>query len=199
MWESDTDYRLIHGEQKADSAYFVGPNAKDDFDGIFVNLCENFPSVPTGLTTQGRHVPVRLACMERGVARFTFEDLCKSAMGAADYLIIAETFHTVFVEDVPAMTMNEINWVRRFITFVDIMYECRVKLILHAEALPLHLFYVDLDNQVQDEAFAFDRTRSRLDEMGSEAYLTRRWVGVDKKRKEGHPDPCIGPEPGLQY
>ena len=36
---------------------------------------------------------------------------------------------------------------------------------------------MDLNNAHQDEAFSFDRTRSRLDEMGSKEYLKRRWVG----------------------
>ena len=41
------------------------------------------------------------------------------------------------------------------------------------------LFTVDLDNQNHDEVFAFDRTRSRLEEMRSTAYLRKRWVGKD--------------------
>ena len=58
------------------------------------------------------------------------------------------------------------NVARRFIIFIDAMYECHVKLIVHAAAPPHEIFEVDLDNRVCDEAFAFDRTRSRLEEMG---------------------------------
>jgi hypothetical protein len=48
---------------------------------------------------------------------------------------------------------------------------------LHCETNPSGIFKVDLDNQFCDEAFAFDRTRSRLEEMGSDDYLRRKWTG----------------------
>jgi len=50
--------------------------------------------------------------MTYDVARFTFDDLCRQPKGAADYLLIGETFHTVFVEDVPILNENAINLVR---------------------------------------------------------------------------------------
>lgn len=89
-----------------------------------------------------------------------------------------ENFHTVFIEDIPELTMNDVNLVRRFITLIDSMYECHVKLIIHAMTAPEAIFKVDLDNQHCDEAFAFDRTQSRLQEMGSDEYLRSRWIGT---------------------
>ena len=41
-----------------------------------------------------------------GVARFTFSELCDTAKGASDYYAIAEHFHTVFLEGVPAMSLQ---------------------------------------------------------------------------------------------
>jgi len=202
MWQSVTDYRLVHGRRKARGVYFVGNvTNKAEFDETFRDFVRNDGINivgPTSLTTQGRRVKVPMASLIDFVARFAFDDLCRKAMGAADYLAIAETFHTVFVENVPIMTLNEINVVRRFITFVDVMYECQVKLVIHAEALPEDLFAVDLSNRYQDEAFAFDRTRSRLEEMGGESYLKRRWVGRQTKERRGD-QVFVGPEPNLQY
>lgn len=74
--------------------------------------------------------------------------------------------------------MNDVNLVRRFITLIDSLYECHVKLIIHAKTAPEGIFKVDLDNQHCDEAFAFDRTQSRLQEMGSDEYLKSRWIGT---------------------
>ena len=131
----------------------------------------------THLITQGRKVYVPQASLEYKVARFHFDDLCRTASGAADYLTIGSHFHTVFVEGIPRLTMTDVNLVRRFIVFVDSMYENKVKLILLAAASPENLFQVDLENEFCDEAFAFDRTRSRLEEMGSDTYLRGRWIG----------------------
>jgi hypothetical protein len=122
------------------------------------------------------------------VAYFEFADLCQKAMGAADYLVIASNFSTVFCHNIPKMTVNELNWLRRFITFVDTMYELKVTLILHT-AQPVEsikdIFSVEGDKHSysQDEVFAFDRTLSRLEEMSSPKYLKSQWQGGSKKRR----------------
>lgn len=187
MWDSDVDYRLIAGENKARGVYFIGDDGKQDFDASFRILTKGTLTEQITLTTQGRAVVVPEASLEHRVAKFSFDDLCRKAKGAGDYLLIGDNFHTVFVEDVPTLTMNDINVVRRFIVFVDAMYESRVKLILHCETSPDGIFQVDLDNQFCDEAFAFDRTRSRLEEMGSDDYLRRRWVGSHSVTKDKDP------------
>ncbi len=187
MWESDVDYRLVQGENKARGVYFVGTNdeaAKDDFNQQFEKLTKGSSTRSTKLVTQGRAVDIPNASLEYKVARVSFDDMCRKPLGAADYLVIGDNFHTVFIEDVPKLTMNDVNLVRRFIVFIDSMYECHVKLIVHAEAMPDNIFEVDLDNEHCDEAFAFDRTRSRLEEMGSDEYLKRRWVGSTTSKQE---------------
>ena len=178
MWNSETDYRLVQGEHKEEGVYFIGRKSKKSFEKVFRKLTKGAPVVATSLTTQGRTVPVPQACLSSGVARFSFEDLCQKALGAADYLVIGQNFHTVFVENVPKLSLNEINYVRRFIIFVDSMYESNVKLIIQAATKADDIFEVDITNQVCDEVFAFDRTRSRLEEMSSAKYLKTRWSGA---------------------
>ncbi len=178
MWESEIDYRLVQGVHKARGVYYIGDEAKSEFNESFMNLTKGSTITESSkLSTQGRNIEIPQASLEYSVARFSFDDLCRRPRGAADYLIIGENFHTVFVEDVPALSMNDINLVRRLIVFVDAMYECHVKLILHAKTKPDDIFKVDLNNMHCDEAFAFDRTRSRLQEMGSDEYLKSRWTG----------------------
>jgi len=93
----------------------------------------------------------------------------------------------VLVEDVPLLTLNDINQVRRFITLVDAFYDNHVKLIISAAVAPEHLFMPEGQGScqmsskgargyvpaTQDEVFAFARTLSRLNEMRSHAYLIR--------------------------
>jgi len=42
----------------------------------------------------------------------TFDELCGSALGAADYTAISEAFHTLFVHGVPMMNLVHINQAR---------------------------------------------------------------------------------------
>jgi predicted ATPase len=114
--------------------------SKDEFNTLFYKLVGRTAVTPTALTTQGRKVSIPQAALSKGIARFTFEDLCQKALGAADYLIIGQTFHTVFVENIPVLSLYEINYVRRFIIFIDTMYESNVKLIIQSKSIVSKIF-----------------------------------------------------------
>jgi protein AFG1 len=183
MVESETDYRLVQKMQSgnAQQVYFVGRDKYHDFDALFYKLVAGSAVSPTSLQTQGRRVGIPQASMKKEIARFSFADLCQKALGAADYLVIGQQFHTVFVEKVPVLTLDELNWVRRFITFVDSMYECNVKLIIQAKTECPDIFkppaaVAGQAAQHLDEVFSFDRTVSRLQEMASQKYLQKRWA-----------------------
>jgi predicted ATPase len=168
-------------KRQSQKVYFEGGReARKEFDELFYDLVGASVSVsPTALRTQGRNVSIPQASLVKGIARFQFEDLCQKALGAADYLIIGQHFHTVFVENIPILNLSQLNWVRRFITFVDSMYESNCKLILHAKTDAKHIFQPEEKTQ-DDEVFAFDRTVSRLEEMSSSAYLVKQQRKVSK-------------------
>lgn len=100
-----------------------------------------------------------------GVARFSFEELCARPLGPADYLEIAERFHTVLLEHIPKLSPSNREEAARFRTLIDALYEAKVKLVASAEAEPVALY------PAGDQSFEFERTASRLVEMRSEAYL----------------------------
>ena len=102
-----------------------------------------------------------------GVARFDFDGLCRRPLGSADYLEIADKFHTVLIDRIPVMGSSERNEARRFITLVDALYDMRVKLVVSAAAEPEGL----LAGADGAEAFEFARAASRLFEMRSADYL----------------------------
>ena len=60
-------------------------------------------------------------------AMFTFHELIGRATGAADYLELMRSYDAFIVTDVPGMTHRERDWARRFITFIDAVYESRVR------------------------------------------------------------------------
>ena len=102
-----------------------------------------------------------------GVARLSFAQCFEAPLGTPDFLALAEEFHTLIIDHVRVMRSEERNVVKRFITFIDALYDQHVKLILSAGAEP-HELYVAEGGR---EAFEFDRTVSRLMEMRSEAYM----------------------------
>lgn len=46
------------------------------------------------------------------VAMFTFEELCGDPLSAADYLEIVKNFDTVFISDIPNLSLSEKDKVR---------------------------------------------------------------------------------------
>jgi cell division protein ZapE len=120
---------------------------------------------PAHLIVLGRKLTVPQAC--RGVARTSFEELCANPLAAADYLAIAEEFHTILLDHIPVLPPDMRNEARRFILLIDTLYDEGVKLICSAAASPDELY------REGDGADAFRRTASRLAEMQSEDYLKR--------------------------
>ena len=111
----------------------------------------------------GRALPIPRA--GGGAARFSFDDLCKAALGAADYLALARAYHTVLIDHVPAPPVRD--EARRFTLLIDTLYDEGVQLVCSAAAPPEALY------PTGDGADAFRRTASRLHEMQSRAYIER--------------------------
>ncbi|MBI1260427.1 MAG: cell division protein ZapE [Rhizobiales bacterium] len=166
LLDSQTDYRL--DRIKGLPVYYTPLDAASDraLDETFFKLTDRKKGDPAVLDVRGRALDVPEAC--HGVARFTFRDLCARPLGAADYLKLAETYHTVILKDVPAMGPELRNEAKRFVTLIDALYEAKTKLILSA-AVPATALY-----EAGDGAFEFERTVSRLIEMQSSDYFSLR-------------------------
>lgn len=117
------------------------------------------------LALHGRELIAR--CHTEGVVWFDFSELCEGPRGAADYIELARTHHTLMLSQVPVMTALDENEARRFITLVDELYDRNVKLVIAAD-VPLETLY-----RGERLVFEFERTRSRLIEMRTTEYLAR--------------------------
>jgi cell division protein ZapE len=163
--DARTDYRLE--KLKRAPVYYtpLSPKADAALDAAFLTLTGHERGEPIQIELLGRHLDVPQAI--DGVARFDFDALCRRPLGAADYLKLAQRFHTVIVGRIPLLGESERNEAKRFIILIDALYDMRVKLIASAEGEPESLYY-GADGA---EAFEFARTASRLHEMRSADYL----------------------------
>jgi cell division protein ZapE len=141
----------------------LSPAADAALDENFRLLTDEARGEPDELEVQGRWVPIPEQA--RGVARFTFEELCARPLGAADYLALAGRYHTIILKDVPQLSPDRRNEARRFATLIDVLYDSRRRLICSADAPPDRLY------PEGDGHFEFARTVSRLNEMQSAEYL----------------------------
>jgi cell division protein ZapE len=158
-----TDYRLA---RMAGLEVYMSPlGAESDaaMDAAWWRLTDTGRGKPVTLPVLGRHVAVPQAA--RGVARFSFAELCEQPLGAADYLAIARDFHTLLIDHIPLLDESARDAARRFTLLIDTLYDEGVKLVCSAAAPPEALYPGAPD--------AFRRTVSRLAEMGSADYLAK--------------------------
>jgi cell division protein ZapE len=170
-----TDYRLQRLSGVKVYLMPLGPDADVGMDAAWQRLTDWKAGKATSLTVLGRQVVVPQAA--RHVARFSFDELCDRPLAAADYLAIAQHFHTLLIDHIPVMTDNMHNVARRFTLLIDTLYDEGVKLICSAAAAPDALFTSGIN------ADAFRRTVSRLAEMQSDDYL-RRGHGIHAQMKQ---------------
>ncbi len=160
-----TDYRLQRLSGLAVYLTPLGPAADAGMDAAWSRLTDGKAGKPCSLAVLGRQVAVPRAA--RGVARFDFADLCARPLAAADYLAVAQEFHTLLLDHIPVLTAEMRNEARRFTLLIDTLYDEGVKLVCSAAAPPEALYPQGYG------AEAFRRTASRLAEMQSDDYLRR--------------------------
>ena len=163
--DARTDYRLE--KLKRAPVYYTPISSKADaaLDAAFLALTGHQRGQRMKIELLGRFLDAPQVI--DGVARFDFDALCRRPLWAADYLKIAQRFHTIILDRIPSLSESERNEARRFITLIDAIYDMRVKLIASAAGEPETLY----SGGDGTEAFEFARTASRLHEMRSADYL----------------------------
>ncbi|MEP3893886.1 MAG: cell division protein ZapE [Litorimonas sp.] len=162
-FEGETDHRLR--ALTAAPVYHkpLGPDAETAISAAWDRLTRGGTPVLTELIVQGR--TLNFPKTARGVLLSDFAALCDANRSPAEYLEIAQSFHTVIIENVPEMGAHMRNAAKRFVTLIDALYETRTKLVMSSAVEPADLY------EEGDGAFEFERTVSRLMEMRTEEYL----------------------------
>ena len=99
------------------------------------------------ITIQNRDIPY-LKCAEKSIW-FAFDILCNLPRSQLDYLELADKFDTIFLSNIPSLTVNHTLQAIMFIHFIDVMY---------------------VEGEMKE---TYMRTLSRLQEMQSVDYLAR--------------------------
>lgn len=160
---AERDYRLERLTEAPVWHTPLGSAADDAMRDAWRRLTVGAKPSPSCIETQGRRWCI--ACAAAGCARLSFDELCRRPLGPADYLELAEHFHTVLIDQIPRLGPSDREAAARFRTLIDALYEAKTKLVASAAAEP-HELYLD-----GEQAFEFERTASRLAEMRSRDYL----------------------------
>ena len=186
--DGEVDHRLGHYNASAEYRDYTFPLKKNektltkkffDMTGVKDNSGE--------ITVNHRQIPYR-AKTDR-IIYFDFYALCSGPRSQRDYMMLADCFQTVLIDQVPQFEgerlisatsgveddyqrkgnmLSQLRYLddeaRRFIALVDEFYDRNVRLIINAEVDIIQLY------QGQQLSFEFARCQSRLIEMQSLSY-----------------------------
>jgi len=159
--KSETDYRLEKIKAGEAQTYFYPINEENQLQ---VNKIIGDKKIQEKiLEVNGRNLTVKSV---ENMAIFDFKELCRAALGSADYLEIAKSFKIVALLNIPRLQKEDRNEARRFIKLIDVLYEQKIILIALAEVRPEEIYREEFDG-----GFEFQRTISRIYEMQSSSYL----------------------------
>ena len=159
---STNDYRLERMLGMRVYHHPIDPDGRRSLDQYFGELADGREPEIDKIEVKGRVIQIPAVA---GIARKSFSELCAQPLGAADYLAIAERYHTLILDEIPRMGKEMQSQARRFVTLIDALYEAKVNLICTADAVPKELYITG------EGAFEFERLVSRLMEMQSADYL----------------------------
>ena len=111
------------------------------------------------------HRDIKYVLYADDIIWFDFNEICITNRSAYDYIELAERFHTILVSNIQVLNEKDDAAAKRFVYFIDAVYDHNVKFLATSVAIPSELYHG------RRMTFAFDRTISRLTEMGTEAYL----------------------------
>ncbi|GLT43676.1 hypothetical protein SLA2020_176110 [Shorea laevis] len=158
---SEIDYRRLIAQRSVDQVHYFWPLdgiTLKEFEKTWCQVADQSGGQITSNTIPvmfGRTLEVPESC--NGVARFTFDYLCGRPVGAADYIAVAKNYHTVFISDIPVMSMRIRDKARRFITLVDELYNHHCRLFCSAASSIDNLFQGTEEGTLFDlESFQFE-------------------------------------------
>ena len=158
----DEDYR---SSKNVNLERFLSPIDKSTnfiFNKYFRKVTKNKKKTLKILEIKGRQI--RLENFYDGVVKFNFDELFNKNLGSEDYIAIADISDFIFIINLPKFDQNNSNQQQRFITFIDIIYEKRIPLMITSEE---NLDFLGSSNNLNEP---FKRTTSRLYELTSKNY-----------------------------
>ena len=159
----ERDFRLE--KLVTNKVYFFPINDENEssFYSLFKQISGNNNSEKISINVKSRFIDIEK--YSNGIGLMSFDSLCNKPLGAHEYITIAKKFKTFFISDIPIISNDQINQIRRFINLIDVLYDNNIRVVFLASEIPEKLYNGGLFTS------EFKRTSSRLYEMQSESYL----------------------------
>ena len=159
---SPHDYRLLN-RTKISKKFFVNNKInRPIYQKIFDDLTANIPKQTAILKVWGREITIENSY--QNIVVFDFFELCGNNYSSADYQQICQKYSIIFLKNIPKLTPDYLNEIRRFTLFIDEAY-LRGNVIFFLSQKSLKNYH-----EITKYANYFSRTISRINEIISDQY-----------------------------
>ncbi len=159
---SPTDYRAEYTKNLTKRYFINNQKNRQTIKEIISNLTNSKPPKPTKLNVWGREVIIKKTY--NNIAVINFKDLCQANHSASDYQSICQRFSLIFLFNLQKLTPENVSEAKRFMLFIDEIYENKTALIITAKVKIDEIYNQGIGSE------AFKRTQSRLQEIKSDNY-----------------------------
>jgi cell division protein ZapE len=168
--DSPTDYRSKYLKNLNERYFILSQKNRQEVEKIIEKMTDGNKLKPSKIKVWGREI--KIAKTYKKIAVFNFDDLCRVEFAACDYQAICQNFDLIFLLKIPQLLPEDANEARRFMLFIDEVYEKKTALIILAKTKSEKIYEKGSGSE------AFKRTVSRLNEIKSDQY----WSGFKKDK-----------------
>ena len=155
----DDDYRKLSSSKLQRAFYPINEKTTFKINYLFRELTKNKKLKKIIINIKGRNFIIN--DFYDGIAKFEFNTLCNTNIGAEDFIKIAEHCNFIVILNIPDFNDENADQQQRFITLIDILYEKRVSIMISMSS--------KLENISSSKKLfkPFKRTLSRILELTS--------------------------------
>ncbi len=156
------DYRATKNTNLSRFLSPINNSSNFKFNKHFRKATKNKKLATKSIEVKGRKLVFEN--FHEGVLKVSFDEICNRNLGSEDYIEIAKESEFIFIENLPKFNEINSNQQQRFITFIDIIYEKKIPLMIKSE---VELNSLESSKSMKDP---FKRTVSRLHELTSQSF-----------------------------
>ena len=159
----DEDYRKLSVNSLNRFFYPLNAESTFKFNQIFRKITKYKQLTIKKIFVKGREY--KIENYYEKIAKFEFNNLFELNLGAEDYIQISNHCDFIAIKNIPIFTNENINKQQRFITFIDIIYEKKISMMVTSET--------NLENLDQSINLKkpFKRTISRIYELTTKNFF----------------------------
>ena len=160
--DSATDYRSQYCQSITQRFFIESDESNSEINKIINNLTGDKPLKPSSVKVWGREI--KLKNTSDKIMVVNFDEICQNSLSASDFRAICKNFNLIFLMQIPKLLPEDVNEAKRFMLFIDEVYENKVALITSSKTSAENIY----KNGTGSEAFT--RSVSRLNEIKSDYY-----------------------------